>query len=35
MVDEATYPFNVIEYQTFSVPRYRAWLKAIDVGQRY
>ena len=35
MVDEATYPFNVIEYQTFSVPRYRAWLETIDVGQRY
>lgn len=35
MVDEATYPFNVIEYQTFSVPRYRAWLKTIDIGQRF
>ena len=35
MVDDATYPFNVVEYQTFSVPRYRAWLKSIDVERRY
>ena len=35
MVDEVTYPFNVIEYQTFSVPRYRAWLQTIDDSERY
>ena len=34
MVEEATYPFNVVEYQTFSVPHYRAWLKTINASER-
>jgi urea carboxylase len=34
-VDEGSYVFNLVEYQRFSVPDYRAWLSRIDATARF
>jgi KipI family sensor histidine kinase inhibitor len=35
MVGEGTYPFNVVEYQTFSATNYRAWVQSIDARESF
>jgi urea carboxylase len=34
-IEEGTYVFNVVEYQKFSVPAYKAWLAKIDPTARF
>jgi allophanate hydrolase subunit 1 len=34
-VNEGSYVFNLVEYQRFSVPDYRAWLSRIDATARF
>lgn len=34
-VEEGSYPYNVVEYQRFSVGRYREWSARLDPGDRF
>lgn len=34
-VADGTYVYNVVEYQKFSVPEYKAWVATLDVTQRF
>jgi len=34
-VDEGSYVFNVVEYQKFSVPAYKAWIDGLDLSVRF
>lgn len=34
-VEEGTYEFNLVEYQRFSVPAYRAWVAGLDPARRF
>ncbi|MEQ8965041.1 MAG: allophanate hydrolase subunit 1 [Azospirillaceae bacterium] len=34
-VDEGSYVFNVVEYQKFSVPAYKAWVDGLDLSVRF
>lgn len=35
MVDEGSYAFNVVEYQTFSAANYRAWVRSISPNDQF
>ncbi len=34
-VKEGSYQYNMVDYQNFSVARYKAWVEKIDAGQRF
>jgi len=34
-IEDGSYVFNVVEYQKFSVPNYRAWMRTLDLNDRF